>query len=428
MPLTLLEAKNALSAYVDNGVCSSDERVVLKINEAQRRLYSHRAWLGVLAKYSVPVLNSVFVLPQASKDITTVSGFGLESALKICASSSPLYFVTNGVEAFIGGTNDIVRVSIVDNSPNSRTYKVEDSGIAKVEVTGKLNLVQAIDDDDLLLIDDLDALKLMILAIYREENNQLEMAQALEAKAIERLTIKTDRAIEAARRLNYQTQITSEVNGTMGQYRARLALDLEDGIKYNEGELTHLLNRAEEALFGIGRWVGTIASLKVSAAQGEVVLPTEVGTVLAVSTEKSPTPVYTRYYDFHENGPGFQDPDTNGFNLMIDRGETFVNGEYRRKYYARTGDENGCFDILYKKRWRPKSRNADKMDIRNYQALKEMAMSIKLILTNPELAGNLQNRAVLYLVKELEESRGGAKQTINVESKAFAFSEIPSLV
>ena len=89
---------------------------------------------------------------------------------------------------------------------------------------------------------------------------------------------------------------------------------------------------------------------------------------------------------------------------------------------------NGCFDILYKKRWKPKSRNADKMDIRNYQALKEMAMSIKLILTNPDLAGALQNRAVLYLVKELEEARGGAKQTINIQSKAFAFSEIPSLV
>lgn len=428
MALTLLEAKNALSGYVDNGVCSSDARVVLKINEAQRRLYSQRAWLGVLAKYAVPVVNSVFVLPNSSEDISTISGFGLESALKVCASTSPLTFITNGVEAFIGGTNDIVRVSIVDNSANSRTYKVEETGITKVEVTGKLNLVEASDDNDLVLIDDLDALKLMLLAIYREENNQLEMAQALEAKAIERLTLKTDRAIEAARRLNYQTQVSSEVPGTMGQYRARLALDLEDGVKYNEAELTHLLNRAEEALFSIGKWSGTIGSLKVSASQGEVLLPTEVGAVLAVSTEGSSAPVYSRYYDYHENGPGYQDPETSGFNLLVDRGETFVNGEYRRKYYSRTGDENGCFDVLFKKRWFPKTRNADKMDIRNYQALKEMAMSLKFVTTNPELSGSLQNRAVMYLVKELEEARGGARPTINVQANHFSLSEISTLV
>lgn len=428
MALTFLDAKSALAKYVDNGVCETDDRVALKINEAQRRLHSHRAWLGVLAKYAVPVTNSVFTLPDTTGDITTPAGFGLESALKICSSSSPLTFVTNGVEAFLGGTNDIVRVSPVDNSPNSRTYKVEDAGIVKVEVTGKLKMVQAENDEDLVLIDDIDALKLMLLAIYREENNQLEMAQALEQKAIERLTVKTDRAIEAARRLNYQTQLSSEIPGTMGQYRARLALDLEDGVKYNEAELTHLINRAEEALFNLGKWVGTISTLKVSASQGEVVLPTEVRSVLAVSTEGQAAPVYTRFYDYHENGPGLQETETSGLNLLIDRGETFLNGEYRKVYYARTGDENGCFNLLIKKRWFPKNRNSDKMDIRNYQAVKEMALSQKLLTTNPELAAALQEKAVLLLKKEVEEARGGARQQLTIQGNSFSLSTIPSLV
>jgi len=428
MALTLIEAKTALAKYVDNGVCETDDRVVLKINEAQRRLHSHRAWIGVLAKFAVPVTNSVFTLPNTTNDLTTPAGFGLESALKVCSSSSPLTFITNGVEAFLGGTNDIVKVSLVDSSPNSRTYKVEESGVTKVEVTGKLNMIEADADEDLVLIDDVDALKLMLLAIYREENNQLEMAQALETKAIERLTIKTDRAIEAARRINYQTQVASEVSGTMGQYRARLALDLEDGIKYNEAELTHLINRAEEALFNLGKWVGTIATLKVSTAQGEVVLPSEVSSVLAVSTEGKAAPVYSRFYDYHENGPGLQDSDSSGLNVFIDRGETFINGEYRKVYYTRTGDENGCYNILYKKRWSPKNRNSDKLDIRNYQAIKEMALSIKSLTANPEVAAMLQERAVGILSKEVNEARGGTKQNINVQSTAFMFSEIPTLV
>lgn len=429
MPLTLVDAKTALAKYVDNGVCETDERVVLKINEAQRRLHSHRAWLGVLAKFAVPVTNSYFTLPSTTGDITTASGFGLESALKVCSSTSPLTFITNGVDAFIGGSNDIIKVSQVDNSPNSRVYKVEENTqVLKVEITGKLEMVEASEDDDLVLIDDLDALKLMLLAIYREENNQLEMAQALESKAIERLTTKTDRAIEAARRLNYQTQVTSEIPGSIGQFRARLAMDLEDGVKYNEAELTHLLNRAEEALFNLGKWVGTIATTKISASQGEVILPNEIGTILASSTEGDSVPIYTRFYDYHENGPGMQESDTSGYNVLIDRGETFINGEYRKIYYARTGDDNGCFNILYKKRWFPKSRNSDKMDIRNYQALREMALSIKLAMTNPELSGALQQKAIDLLSREVSENRGGSKQNLNIQDSSFSFSTIPYLV
>ena len=53
-----------------------------------------------------------------------------------------------------------------------------------VEVVGKAALVEASANSDLLLIDDLDALKMMLLALYREENNQLEQAKAFNDLAI----------------------------------------------------------------------------------------------------------------------------------------------------------------------------------------------------------------------------------------------------
>ena len=248
MPVTLIEAKAALSPYVDNGVCSTDTRVTARINEAQRRLHSMRAWLGVLARYSVTVSGGQFVLPAASGNISTISGFGLESAIKVSSTTAASGFLTNSVQAFLADSGDILSLNFISSSSDFRTYSIEGNAPERVEVTGKLNYVAAVADTDLLVIDDLDALKLMILALYREENNQLDLAQALENKAIERLTVKTDRAIEAARRINYQTKRVNSAYGTLGYFRSKLALDLSDGLRLEDGKLVDVINRAIDLL------------------------------------------------------------------------------------------------------------------------------------------------------------------------------------
>jgi len=248
MPVTLIEAKAALSPYVDNGVCSTDTRVTARINEAQRRLHSMRAWLGVLARYSVTVSGGQFVLPAASGNISTISGFGLESAIKVSSTTAASGFLTNSVQAFLADSGDILSLNFISSSSDFRTYSIEGNAPERVEVTGKLNYVAAVADTDLLVIDDLDALKLMILALYREENNQLDLAQALENKAIERLTVKTDRAIESARRINYQTKRVNSAYGTLGYFRSKLALDLSDGLRLEDGKLVDVINRAIDLL------------------------------------------------------------------------------------------------------------------------------------------------------------------------------------
>ena len=201
MPLTLSQAKSRLNTFIDNGICSSDERVILKINEAQRRLHAYRAWLGVLAKYFITPIQNTFTLPAYSGNISTFAGFGLESALLVNTTEVSGAQPINDVRAFVTPIGDLLDIVPTNTSSTIRSYKILGEPVDKIEVTGKLNFIEAAGDTDLLVIDDLEALKLMLLAIYREENDQLESAQALEAKAVERLVIKTDRAVEAARRL-----------------------------------------------------------------------------------------------------------------------------------------------------------------------------------------------------------------------------------
>jgi hypothetical protein len=427
MPLTLLEAKTALSPYVDNGVCSTDSRVVARINEAQRRLHSVRAWLGVLARYSVAVTNGQFTLPASTGDITTISGFGLESATRVASTTAAAGFLTNGVQAFLTDTGDVLPLNFVPTSSDFRTYAIEGSSPARVEVTGKLNYVPAISDNNLLIIDDIDALKLMILALYREENNQFEMAQALENKAIERLTVKTDRAIEAARRVNYQTKKASTIPNSLGDMRAKLALDLMDGLRVSDAELVDLINNAEEALFARGCWYGTVDSCKIGVTNtNEIHLPSIVGTVLAVDMANKPVSLFDRRYDFHENGPGYQEKGTSGYDTLVDRGEAFVAGEWRRKYFLRSGYAPECIHILYKKRWKAKHRDHDKMDIRNYPAIKEMVVALRE--KEPEKAAFYESKAVALLQKELAEMRGGARSQLQIQGPAFSAGQITALV
>lgn len=427
MPLTLLEAKNALSPFVDNGVCPTDSRVVARINEAQRRLHSVRAWLGVLARYSVTVSSNQFTLPSPTGNITTVAGFGLESAIRVASTTASAGFLTNSVQAFLTDTGDVLPLNFVPTSADFRTYAIEGTAPARVEVTGKLNYVAAVSDTDLLVIDDVDALKLMILAIYREENNQLELAQALENKAVERLTIKTDRAIEAARRINYQTKKASTIPNSLGDVRAKLALDLVDGLRVSDAELIDLINNAEEALFARGLWYGTIENYRVNVTNtNEILLPTAVGTILGITMNNRPVSIFDRRFDFHENGPGYQEKDSSGYDMLIDRGEVYVNNEWKRRYFIRDAAATECVNILAKKRWIYKTKDSDKMDIRNYQALKEMVMALRE--TDLEKSTFHENKAVALLQKELAEMRGGAKSQVQVQMKNFSPGEIISLV
>jgi hypothetical protein len=556
MPVTLIEAKAALSPYVDNGVCSTDTRVTARINEAQRRLHSMRAWLGVLARYSVTVSGGQFVLPAASGNISTISGFGLESAIKVSSTTAASGFLTNSVQAFLADSGDILSLNFISSSSDFRTYSIEGNAPERVEVTGKLNYVAAVADTDLLVIDDLDALKLMILALYREENNQLDLAQALENKAVERLTVKTDRAIESARRINYQTKRVNSAYGTLGYFRSKLALDLSDGLRLEDGklvdvinraidlllekkrlllsagrygvkdglslptftytstdsttlaitnyqivrlavlslltadleaaskyeaeavkileedlvtemeskrhaqystalttytpgtlgnmkarlafdlpnglkmsetELSNLLNTAEETLFSKGKWFGTIEHYKITVdSTQEVILPSAVGSVLAVSIGDKPINVFDRNFDYHENGTGYNTAENTGSDVFIDRGEVFSAGAWKRRYFVRNSYPDDCFNILVKKRWLRKNLDTSAMDIRNYPALKEMVLSI--LSQDPNVSDFHANRSEIILKKELSEARGGARNQLRVQAPAFARGDVQSLL
>jgi hypothetical protein len=83
----------------------------------------------------------------------------------------------------------------------------------------------------MLILDDLDATKVMILALWREENNELEFATALEQKALAYIERNLTEEVQRTRRV-----VTGEVG--------RLHNELPDGLKFPTARLTTLLSQA----------------------------------------------------------------------------------------------------------------------------------------------------------------------------------------
>ena len=441
MAITLTEAKAALSVYVDNGVYQNDARVIDRINEAQRRLYAIRTWLGVLAKYSLPVTAGRFTLPTYTGGaIGSPSVLGLATLMRVSSSqATSAGFLTNSEQAFLAGPETLLQVSNyvdpVTGLVDYRTYQI--SGInplpAFVEVTGKLQFQPAVNGSDLLVIQDLDALRLMLLGLWREQNGQLDLAQTFETKAIERLSMVLDKTLEGARRLNYQTMITNSVPGTMGYTRARMALDLKDGLHTDDAALFHLINRTEEHLMAKGRWFGTIKQFTVNiTATGEFYLPSNVDSILFASFESTRVDPFTQDYDFHENGPGYRTNNNSYSFVLVDRGEDFVLDPalgYNvpvRKYFTVKPDDNLAstpLTILAKLRFQPKQNDSSEMVIKNYPALLEMATAI-MQGEKPDFFTFHENKAVELLRAELVEKRGGARQGMQIQGVGFAMGEI----
>jgi hypothetical protein len=79
-----------------------------------------------------------------------------------------------------------------------------------------------------LIFDNIDATKVMILSLWREENNELEMAAVLEKKAIDMVERDILQAVETDRRGKYQTLEagTTTPYNTLGGLVGRLGLEI----------------------------------------------------------------------------------------------------------------------------------------------------------------------------------------------------------
>ena len=144
-----------------------------------------------------------------------------------------------------------------------------------------------------LILDDLDATKTMILALWREENNQLEMAQALEGKAYSYVERDIFNNVERQRRTDFQTLATSHGQSTFGGLAGRIGLETLAQYRMPESRIKSYINQSYQQAIDQYNFISrreeldrpsiTYAALTSNSASFAGEIPSEIVRLLALS-------------------------------------------------------------------------------------------------------------------------------------------------
>ena len=134
-----------------------------------------------------------------------------------CTALAP--YVDNGVNA-----TDTTRTASRVNEAQRRLIDQYNFLIRREELKRTL-LVYAASPTNLIL-DNIDATKVMILSLWREENNELEMAASLEKKALDMVERDILQEVETERRDAYLLLESSNAYNTLGGLVGRLGLEV----------------------------------------------------------------------------------------------------------------------------------------------------------------------------------------------------------
>ena len=127
-------------------------------------------------------------------------------------------YVDNGVN-----TTDTTRIDSRINEAQRRLIDQYNFLVRREELE-RTALVYSASPTNLIL-DNLDATKVLILCLWREENNELEMAGALEQKALGMIERDLMQEIETERRIEYKNLESANAYNTLGGLVGRLGLE-----------------------------------------------------------------------------------------------------------------------------------------------------------------------------------------------------------
>ena len=296
MALTLGDAR-VVARVIENGICESDARVPDRINEAVARLHALGDWVGSVARYAIKLdTNHEFTIPSGIQNVMRAAALPTNYASTLAGT-----LITDDEYAFVLESAPVVTLRQV--SPSK--FRVLGPVIpVAVDVMGKKRLTPAVEDSDFLAVDDIYAIKLMVLALFREEQGSLDIATGLGNQAVAHLKTKTETSIGNARRALFTSLASGVREGTLGFARSKVALALTDGLRVDDHKLIELIGEAERRLLQQGsEWKAYLFRTR----SGILSVPREIDSILRVDVDNVPTTVASQWYDYSHNGWGYRE-------------------------------------------------------------------------------------------------------------------------
>lgn len=439
--ITFKDAAPILAGVTDNGICPDDPRVMQRTNEAIKMVLDMMIPVGGMATFNVTAENEYLVLPPQLENC--IEAYAAEAGTRVRGDSD----VTQGWYEIVNNSvyldpnqhhdNPLIDIGLKpdaqDNSVLRRVYQFPglEPKNAVVTVTGKKRFIPITSDKDYLIVQNIEALKLIILSIERNENAAPDEAPKYRQQAFELLQSEVKQHILDPRNyMRRKSQYQNEAMGgfaenTMGWMRANIALDVDEALKMGRQDLLWSINQIERRIMQSGKiYKDMVITLQAEVVGGIVYFPVNVSAVLAVDLNGCTIPIRSQFFQYLENGPGMNPC----HNMLIDLGDdTSGTGSVRRKYKLIADCQNAqTLSAVCQLRWINK-KPGDYMTIKNYEAIRLMMMAKVLEEQEKwqEAAAN-QQQAFNILESELKTYLAGIRHTVHVQTAGFGLGDVGS--
>lgn len=433
--LTFGASKESLRLVCDNGVDVEDDRVMRRTNEATQEILTALIPVNGMMTADIAVTGGVLLLPKEMESATFVeilSDVQVNGQTDVRQGWYDIVSQFTYMDPMAAHDNPLIDNFEVpdplDPTVLRRSYTYPGFDAGTVRITGPKSYQPVTSDDDYLIVQNVPALKLMIQAIEHRENLDRDGAKGYKADCLEMLTEEVKKHQMDPRRAmkrkgDYEADLRTYAQSSMGWMRARLALEVPGAMSMGKEEITRLMERAEMLALEMGTWKGTLEEFDATIFGGVVYLPARVESMLKISLCGEPIPIRSFFFNYLDNGPGNWDNTCGGY--IRDLGEEMLSGVYRRKF-AVAGDcattsPGQVMRCICKLRWVPKLPT-DQMTIRNLEAIRLLADSILLQQQEKwDVAKAAKEEANQVLQDELKNYLSGIQHTVAFTSGQTGF-------
>ena len=432
------DAAPLLCGVVDNGVAQDDPRVLKRTNEATKIVMDYMIPVGGMATANVAAVDEILLLPPEMENIIELHP--LSETTKVRGDTDIVqgwYEIVNN-SVFMDPNqqydNPTIDLGLWPDPANPKVlrrayrYAGLQPSNAIMVVTGAKRYLPLTNDEDYLIIQNIEALKMVILSIERNENAAPDEAPKYLKQGMDLLTAEVKKHIldprnYMFRKSQYEDDLAHFPANTMGWMRAQIALDVDEAIKPGRKDLLWTINQVERRIMQRGIFRDTIVNVQAEVVGGIVYFPLYVDSVLAVDLNGRPIPIRSQFFEHLENGPGI----FSCSNLLKDMGDEFFPGTRttRRKYKLIANcDTTQCLNAVCKLRWLEK-KPSDQMVIKNYEAIRLM-VSAKFLEEAEKWKEALQNQQMAFeiLEKELRDYLAGIRHTVHIQTYGFGLGDV----
>jgi hypothetical protein len=435
--LTYGAAKSTLCRVVDNGIAPDDTRVLDRTNEATKVILDHLVPVNGMMTIEMNADGQVILLPKELENAIDVEVMQGQTVRGDTDFTRAFYDVVNQfayVDPSMMHDNPLIDNGLVADvtDPTILRRQYTFPGLqanARLRITGAKRYQPITSDDEYLIVQNLEGLKLIILSIERYENNDPTNAALYRQQGIEMLQAEVKKHIldprnVLARQAAYKDDESAYAPGSFGNTRARLALEVPGAILFGKQEVSRILNEAERRLMSKGTWRNCLREFHATITSGPLLFPRDVESILAAEICGRPLDIRSIFFSYLENGPGKWG---SCYTYLEDKGEEYfpTSRNSRRRYELVGGPDVGTrMTFIAKLRWVEKKPN-DQMVIKHFEALRLMTTAIVLERGEKwELAKPNGEMAVKELQDDLGDYLRGIKHTLPIETFGFGMGDV----